>query len=88
MKAKQYREMSDDELEGKLEELQKHLFDLRVQAVTEKLQNSKEMINTKRDIARIKTIIREKSDTLDNRQRKVEDAGTKIKNLNRRGNKQ
>jgi large subunit ribosomal protein L29 len=59
MKAKQYREMGADELEGNLEELQKHLFDLRVQAVTEKLQNSKEIINTRRDIARIKTIIRE-----------------------------
>jgi large subunit ribosomal protein L29 len=60
MKAKQYREMSTDELEGKLEELQKHLLDLRAQAVTEKLENSKAVINTRRDIARIKTIIREK----------------------------
>jgi large subunit ribosomal protein L29 len=60
MKAKQYREMGADELEGKLEELQKHLFDLRAQAVTEKLENSKAIINTRRDIARIKTIIREK----------------------------
>ncbi len=60
MKAKQYREMSADELEDKLEELQKHLFDLRSQAVTEKLQNDKAIINTRRDIARIKTIIREK----------------------------
>ena len=49
-----------DELEGKLEELQRHLFDLRTQAVTEKLENSKAIINTRRDIARIKTIIREK----------------------------
>ncbi|MCX5637621.1 MAG: 50S ribosomal protein L29 [Planctomycetota bacterium] len=60
MKAKQYREMGDDELEDKLEELQKHLFDLRSQAVTEKLENSKAIINTRRDIARIKTVIREK----------------------------
>jgi large subunit ribosomal protein L29 len=60
MKAKQYREMGADELEGKLEELQRHLFDLRTQAVTEKLENSKAIINTRRDIARIKTIIREK----------------------------
>jgi large subunit ribosomal protein L29 len=60
MKAKQYREMSEDELEGKLEELQKHLFDLRSQAVTEKLQNDKDIINTRREIARLKTVIREK----------------------------
>jgi large subunit ribosomal protein L29 len=59
MKAQHYREMSPDEIESKLEELQKHLFDLRSQAVTEKLENSKSVINTKRDIARLKTIIRE-----------------------------
>ena len=61
MKAQHYREMSGDELEDKLEELQRHLFDLRCQAVTEKLENSKISTNVKRDIARIKTIMREKS---------------------------
>jgi len=59
MKAQQYREMSPDELESKLEELERHLFDLRSQAVTEKLENSKAIINVKRDIARVKTIVRE-----------------------------
>jgi len=59
MKAQHYREMSRDELESKLEELQKHLFDLHSQAVTEKLENSKAVINARRDIARIKTIMRE-----------------------------
>ena len=60
MKARQYREMSTDELESKLEELTRHLFDLRCQAVTEKLENTKAIRNTKRDIARIKTILRER----------------------------
>ena len=60
MKAQHYREMSPDELGGKLEELERHLFDLRSQAVTEKLENSKAVINVRRDIARIKTIMREK----------------------------
>ena len=60
MKAKQYREMSTDELGGKLEELQRHLFDLRTQAVTEKLGNSKDIINTRRNIARVKTILGER----------------------------
>ena len=60
MKAQHYREMSLDELEAKLEELQSHLFDLRSQSVTEKLENSHAVTNTKRDIARIKTILREK----------------------------
>jgi large subunit ribosomal protein L29 len=60
MKAQHYREMSQDELDNKLEDLERHLFDLRSQAVTEKLENSKAVINVKRDIARIKTIMREK----------------------------
>ena len=63
MKARHYREMSTDELEGKLEELQRHLFDLHSQAVTEKLENSKAVTNAKRDIARIKTVIREGTQT-------------------------
>ncbi len=57
MKAQHYREMSLDELEGKLDELERHLFDLRSQAVTEKLENSRAVINVRRDIARIKTIM-------------------------------
>ena len=64
MKAQHYREMSPDEIESKLEELQRHLFDLRSQAVTEKLENSKAITNVKRDIARIKTILRENSEKL------------------------
>ena len=60
MKAQHYREMSHDELDNKLEELERHLFDLRSQAVTEKLENSKAVTNVKRDIARIKTLMREK----------------------------
>jgi large subunit ribosomal protein L29 len=72
MKVQHYREMSTDELESQLEELQRHLFDLRSQAVTEKLENSKSVINTRRDIARIKTVMHEKQLQLEN-----EDAGKK-----------
>ena len=61
MKAENYREMNPDELSATLEELQRHLFDVRSQAVTEKLENSKAIANVKRDIARVKTVIREKS---------------------------
>lgn len=60
MKAQDYRQMSPDELESKLEELERHLFDLRAQAVTEKLENSNAVKNVKRDVARIKTVIRER----------------------------
>jgi len=45
-----------------LGELQRRLFDLRSQAVTEKLENSKAIINTRRDVARIKTLLRERSE--------------------------
>jgi large subunit ribosomal protein L29 len=60
MKARQYREMSVEELEGKLGELERHLFDLRSQAVTEKLENDKAVINARRDIARLKTVLQQK----------------------------
>jgi large subunit ribosomal protein L29 len=60
MKASIYRDMSTDELESKVEELQRHMFDLRSQAATEKLQDSKSMINTRREIARIKTVLRQR----------------------------
>ena len=59
MKAKQYREMAAVELGDKLEELQKSIFDLRSQSVTEKLENSHAIKNVRRDIARIKTILKE-----------------------------
>jgi large subunit ribosomal protein L29 len=61
MKPQQYREMSQDELNMKIGEIEKHLFDLRSQSVTEKLENSKAIINVRRDIARIKTIMRERA---------------------------
>ena len=60
MKAQHYRDMNPDELEGKLEELQRQLFDLHSQAVTEKLENSKAVINIRRDVARLKTVMRER----------------------------
>ena len=59
MKAQNYREMSPDELEHKLEDLQKQLFDLKAQSVTEKIENSRLLTNTRREIARIKTVLRE-----------------------------
>ena len=73
MKAKQLREMSRDELNGTLDELEKRLFELRSQAVTEKLENSKAVSNARRDIARIKTVLheaREKGVTRRNRGRR------------------
>jgi large subunit ribosomal protein L29 len=61
VKAKQLGEMNPDELQDSLGDLQRRLFDLRSQSVTEKLENSKAIINTRRDVARIKTVLRERS---------------------------
>jgi large subunit ribosomal protein L29 len=60
MKANLYREMSTDELENKVQELERHIFDLRSQAATEKLQDCRAATNTRREIARIKTILRQR----------------------------
>ena len=59
MKASQIREMRPDERQSTLEQLQRDIFDLRTRAVTEKLQNTHLLQNTKREIARLKTIIRQ-----------------------------
>jgi len=60
MKASLYREMSTDELENKVQEMQRHMFDLRSQAATEKLQDCRSVVNTRREIARIKTVLRQR----------------------------
>lgn len=63
MKVNNYREMNQDELETNLEDLRKHLFDLRSQGVTENIENTRAARNVRRDIARIKTVLREREDT-------------------------
>ncbi len=59
MKAKEIREMTLDEMSRKLEELKKDLFNLRFQHATNQLENPIKIVDVKRDIARINTIIRE-----------------------------
>jgi len=59
MKASEFREMNPDELEGELDTLERRLFDIRSQAVTEKLEDPSLLTKTKRDIARLKTVLRE-----------------------------
>jgi len=60
MKASDLSELRDDELRDKLDDMQRQLFSLRSQAVTENLENRHAIINVRRDIARIKTIIRQR----------------------------
>ena len=59
MKASDVRKMSAAELENKLGELKKDLFQLRLQHATNQLENPVKIAQVKRDIARVKTIIRE-----------------------------
>jgi large subunit ribosomal protein L29 len=51
--------MRHDEWQMELENLERQLFNLRTKAVTEKLENTHLLRNIKRDIARLKTVIRE-----------------------------
>ena len=60
MKAKELKNLSVDELYVKLNELKKDLFMLRMQHATNQLDNPLQIAAVKKDIARIKTIIREK----------------------------
>ena len=57
---KQVRELSIEKLQEKLQELKKDLFMLRMQHATNQLDNPMQIAAVKKDIARIKTIIREK----------------------------
>ena len=63
MKAKEIKEVrgqSVEKLQEKLQELKKDLFMLRMQHATNQLDNPMQIAAVKKDIARIKTIIREK----------------------------
>src|SRR4030095_16183059 len=60
MKMKEILEKQGDQLDHELVEQQKHLFDLRSQAVTEKLEDPSQLRKTKKDIARIKTVLRQR----------------------------
>ena len=63
MKAKEIKEirgLSVEKLEAKLQDLKKDLFMLRMQHATNQLDNPLQIASVKKDIARIKTIIREK----------------------------
>ncbi|NLZ39009.1 MAG: 50S ribosomal protein L29 [Firmicutes bacterium] len=60
MKAKELREYSDTELAGKLAELKEELFNLRFQMATRQLENPMRIREVRRNIARIKTVQRER----------------------------
>jgi len=63
MKASEIREMKTEELHSELDRVRRHLFDLRAQAVTEKLENPYQMRRSRKDIARILTVLQERGET-------------------------
>jgi len=60
MKTKEIREKETDHLKHELVEKRKHLFDLRSQAVTEKLEDPSQIGKTRKEIAQMKTILRQR----------------------------
>ena len=60
MKAKEVRELSAEQLNEKLGELKKDLFNLRLQHATNQLDNPMKITEVKHDIARVKTVLRER----------------------------
>jgi large subunit ribosomal protein L29 len=59
MKAKEWRELSMDELKQKEQELKQELFNLRFQKATGELGNTAMMGMVRKDLARVKTVLRE-----------------------------
>ncbi len=60
LKAADLREMDRDELRDKEQELSQQLFALRLQTVTGQLENPAKVKQTRRDLARVLTVVREK----------------------------
>lgn len=60
MKASKLQEMTNEELMGKLGDLKQELFNLRFQNATGQLGNVMVVRQTKRDLARVKTVLRER----------------------------
>ena len=63
VKAAEIREMKTVELHGELDRIRRHLFDLRAQAVTEKLENPHQLKAVRKNIARILTLLNERGET-------------------------
>ena len=60
MKAKEIRQMSEKELNKQLDDLKAELFNLRFQSATGQLDNPLRIKTVRKDIARVKTILRER----------------------------
>ncbi|MBP5429179.1 MAG: 50S ribosomal protein L29 [Clostridia bacterium] len=61
MKAEELRSMSAEQLDVKLQDLKKELFNLRFQHAINQLDNPHKITDVKHDIARVMTVLREKN---------------------------
>lgn len=77
MKIHDLRELKTDELHMELDRLRRHMFDLRSQRVTEKLEDPSQLAKTKKDIARIFTVLSERGEKdVEQKQYHLESVGT------------
>lgn len=67
MRARELRDLSNDELASKLAEFREELFNLRFQDATGALENTARLKQTKREIARILTVQNERASSLERR---------------------
>ena len=80
MKIADIREMKTEELHAELDRMRRHLFDLRSQRVTEKLEDPSQLGKTQKDIARIFTVLNERGEeNIEQQQYHMESAGTAAK---------
>ena len=77
MKIAEIRELKTPDLHSELDRIRRHLFDLRGQAVTEKLENPHQLQVVRKDVARILTVMRERGETgIEERQYHLESIAT------------
>ena len=60
MKIREIHEHSDDQLQLELDALERQLFEMRTQGATEKIEATSELKKARRDVARIKTVMRQR----------------------------
>lgn len=77
MNIREIRDLKTEELHLELDRIRRHLFDLRAQAVTEKLSDTSHLAQTKREIARIFTVLTERGEKdVENQQYHLETRAT------------
>lgn len=61
MEAKELRELSDEEIRKKREELREEIFRLRLKRATSQLESPMKLRQARRDLARVETVLRERA---------------------------